>query len=203
MLGKAILEYVQDRLAEHEDRNGTSLGFELSPLQCQELRFEASIYYRRYVAEFVLEEYSTVIRDTAHNLTIFDLCHEYATDPDDRSCLEAFRPYVVMMNARSRAYEALEQDEPTSALAHVNRGTMEIRACYDDLGRSEAAEGSEEMKMLRLLATEIDERIPGGSIIATRRALRHAIEHERFEDAARLRDELDVLHAKQGKKVEE
>ena len=117
-----------------------------------------------------------------------------ASDAEDRNCLEPFRPYVVMMNARGHAYQALEQNEAPSALAHVNRGIMQVKTCYDDLGRTEAAETGEELKMLRLLAADIQERVPCDSLIGTRRALRTAVEQERFEEAARLRDELNRLY---------
>ncbi|MHC4696166.1 MAG: UvrB/UvrC motif-containing protein [Planctomycetota bacterium] len=190
---ESLVEHHRDRLAKHEDRNGATLGFLLSPRECQDLRFEASLYYRRYVAQFVLEEYASVARDTSHNLSIFDLCREYASEAEDRTCLEPFRPYVLMMDARSRACEALAQNEPASALAHVNRGIMNINALYAEQGTPEGAEASEELKLLKTLAGEIGQQVPEDSLLATRKALRAAIEQERFEDAARLRDELAKL----------
>ncbi|UCE61015.1 MAG: UvrB/UvrC motif-containing protein [Phycisphaerales bacterium] len=190
---ESLVEYHRKRLARHEDANGTSLGFVLSPQQCQELRFEASLYYRRYVALFVLEEYTNVAKDTSHNLKIFDLCRDFALEPEDRTCLEPFRPYVLMMDARARAHDAIEQREYASALAHVNRGIMSIKDCYENQGQSEAMENSEELKMLRGLAMEINEQMPQDSLLTARKALRAAIEQERFEEAARLRDEIDKL----------
>jgi hypothetical protein len=190
----SLLEYHRKRLARHEERNGTTAGFSLSPRQCQELRFEASLYYRRYVALFVLEDYADVAQDTRHNLCVFDLCREYARNAEDRACLESFRPYVLTMDARARAHEAMEQNEPASALAHVNRGIMEVNAHFEDRGSPESADASEEMKMLRALASEIDGKIPKDSLISTRKALRTAIEQERYEDAARLRDELAKMY---------
>ncbi|MFQ5590415.1 MAG: UvrB/UvrC motif-containing protein [Phycisphaerae bacterium] len=186
----SLLEYHGKRLAAYEEQNGSTAGFELSPRQCQSLRAEASAYYRRYVAFFVLEEYANVARDTSHNLAIFDLCRDYAAAMEDRSCLEQFRPYVLMMDARARAYYALGQDEPVSALAHVNRGIMSIQAFFSDQGHHDSAELSEELRILRTLAGEIGRQMPEDSLLATRKALRTAIEQERFEDAARLRDEL-------------
>ena len=190
----SLLLFHQKRLANHEERNGTPLGFTVSPQQCQDLRAEASIYYRRFVCHFVLEEYDKVFRDTSHNLAVFDFCRDYGLEADDREALEAYRPYVLMMDARARAHHALAANEPASALAHVNRGMMAIAARYEEQGHPEAAERSDELKILRELGRELNRKVPKDSILVTRKALRDAIEQERFEEAARLRDELDKLY---------
>jgi len=190
---ESLLAYHQHRLTKHMERNGTPLGFTLTRSDCEGLRNEASLYYRRYIAYFVLEEFANVLRDTSHSLSVFELCREYAIEPDDRGVLEEFRAYVLMMHARAAAYLALEEGEPASALAHVNRGILDIRAHFDRLGHSEAAENCEEIKLLRGLASELNGKVPADSILVTRRALRAAIAQERFEEAARLRDELKNL----------
>lgn len=186
----SLLEYYQRRLAKHQERNGTPLGFILSRNDCEALRNEASLYYRRYIALFVLEEFANVVGDTAHSLAIFDLCRDYAFEADDRNSLEEFRPYVLMMRARASAYQALEENEPSSALAHVNRGILDIKAHFERNERPEIANTCEEIKMLRALAAELNGKVPKGSVLLTRKALRDAVEQERFEDAARLRDQL-------------
>lgn len=191
---KSLLDYHRSRINRHEQRNGTPLGCGLSREDCQELRIEASLYYRRYVALFVLEEYAGVTEDTTHSLGVFDLCRDHAIEADDRVWLEEFRPYVLMMQARAQAYQASEENEPASALAHVNRGIMDIRAHLDRYNRPDMEEKSEEIKVLRTMAHELSGKVPKNSLIVTRRALRDAIEQERFEEAAKLRDTLKSLY---------
>ncbi|MGD2111734.1 MAG: UvrB/UvrC motif-containing protein [Phycisphaerae bacterium] len=191
-----LVEYFQQRLHKHQERNGTTLGFGLSRDDCHELRQEASLYYRRYVAFFVLEEYGSVHRDTSHSLLLFDLCRDYALEQEDRLALEEFRPYVLMMDARAQAYQASEDGQIASALAHVNRGIMHVKAHYETFHHPEAIHVSEELKILRALARELGSQVPKDSLIVTRKALRDAIEQERFEDAARLRDELKNRYQK-------
>ena len=186
----SLLEYHREQATEYERRNGTLLGYDLSVDECQELRAETSLYYRRYVAEFVLEEYESVHRDTAHNIAVFDICRDHALEEDDRKCLEQFRPYVFMMDARARAYDALEKGEPASALAHVNRGLMHIRSHFAESGEPEVIDQCEEARVLQTLAAELTPKIPEDSLIVTRKALREAIDSERFEEAAKLRDTL-------------
>lgn len=195
----SLMDYHRVKLGLHESTNGTTLGFSLTQEECQGLRVEASLYYRRYIAFFVLEEYPNVHRDTSHSLAIFDLCRDHALEGDDRVALEEFRPYVLMMDARARAYHAKEEGEVASALAHVNRGIMGIRAHFEQAGRlEEADETSEELSILRTLGTELGERVPEDSVLVTRKALRAAIEQERFEEAARLRDALKTRYQRKG-----
>lgn len=186
----SLLEYQRKRLTKHNERNGSSLRHVLTPGECHALREEASLYYRRYVALFVLEEYPEVVTDTSHNLEIFDLCRDFAAQREDREFLEDFRPYVLMMNARARALDAIEEAEYASALAHVNRGIMQVTAYFADRGHPEARAQSEEVRMLRAIGAEVAQMIPKDSLLVTRRALRAAIENEQFEEAARLRDVL-------------
>lgn len=193
---ESLLDYHNKRLAKHQERNGTVLGFGLSRQEAAALRIEASLYYRRYIGYFVLEEFESVLRDTKHSLAIFDLCREHGTDGEDRVVLEEFRPYVLMMNARAQAYQALEENHAPSALAHVNRGILDIKAQFEQQGAAESADDSEEIKILRALAVEIRGKVPADTVSVARKALRAAIEQERFEEAARLRDELRTLSSK-------
>ena len=195
---ESILAYHRQRLAEHEEQSGPLFGFHLSPEECCQLRSETSLYYRRYVAEFVLEEYAAVYRDTAHNLEVFDLCRDYAVDPEDRTYLEGFRPYVLMMDARARAYAAEQEGEVASGIAHVNRGIMHIKSHFEQRGVPEAIERCEEIRVLQALGAELAQAIPQDTLLVTRKALRDAIEHERFEEAAELRDALKKLEQRKG-----
>lgn len=189
-----LLACHQRRLAQFEERNGTTLGFVLNPQHCAELRLECSIFYRRFVACFVLEEFDAVVRDTSHNLAIFDLCRDFALDPPDRQALESFRPYVMMMNARARAHQALQEHQPESALAHVNRGIMHIRSHFEERGDEAAIEQSEDLRILNTLLAEVRRNIPEDSLAIAQQELRAAIAEERFEEAARIRDVIRQYH---------
>jgi hypothetical protein len=195
---ESLLAYHRKRLAKYEERNGTALGFALSPQECHALQTESSLYYRRFVALFVLEEYDGVAEDTAHSLGVFDLCRDYALEPEDRTCMEPYRAYVLMMDARARAHHAISEGQPASALAHINRGIMNLKAYFEqaeDVDTSDETAERDEIRLLRNLAKEVLKHMPEDSVIVTRRALRAAIEEERFEEAAKLRDALrDLEH---------
>src|SRR3954449_4968329 len=100
---ESLLEYFENKLSDHTRRNGTELGFQIASSDCQSLREEAVMYYHRYLSLFVLEEFPAVVRDTARNLRVLDMCERYAVDEQDRLVLEQYRPYITMMNTRAGA----------------------------------------------------------------------------------------------------
>jgi len=181
------------RLREHVERHETDLGFFLAPEDCRQLREEAALYYQRYLALLVLEDYEGVVRDTSRNLQVVDFCHRYALEESDRLILEQFRPYLIMMNTRAQAHQALNVDQPRKAMAVVDRGLRRIRRYFEEAGRPEAYERSGEVHLLNEFRSKVSRRLPSDPVSQLRRRLVRAVDAERYEDAARLRDEIERL----------
>lgn len=192
---ESLLDYYEEQLAEHKRETGTSDGFHLTSSQCQSLREEAVMYYQRYLSLFVLEDFTGVIRDTARNLRVLDLCGAFADDEQDRLVLEQYRPYIVMMHARARASVHLRENEHAQALKTVATGLAEIKKFFQRLGREEGYAESNEVRVLKRLARDIRKRLPVDPLEQLSRKLRRAIENENYEEAARLRDKMTKLHA--------
>jgi len=190
---ESLLQHHHERLEDYERRNGTDLGFILDTDECREIREEAVQYYHRYLANFVLEDYEAVARDTERNLEVLELCAKYASEDEDRYALEQYHPYILMMNARSKALLALEHRRFRTALAHVNSGLKRIRAFFRAFGEPKAYRVSGEVEVLKNLRKEIMAHVPEDPIHRTQRLLKRALREERYEDAARLRDELETL----------
>jgi len=194
---ESLLEHHENRLADYQRRNGTDLGFEVSPDDSQALRDESVMYYHRYLAEFVLEEFETVERDTARNIRVLDLCRRYAREESDRLVLEQYRPYLVMMNTRAQAHSALRSGSLKTALARVNAGLTTIQNIYaDNLDEGEEAEESTEASILESLRDEIIARLPADPVEKLERDLEKALREERYEDAAHLRDQMSEIQAR-------
>ena len=190
---ESLLEYYLDRLKAHKRRNGTELGFALNPDEIQDIHDEAMQYYQRYLANFVLEDYDAVARDTQRNLRVLDLCLAYATEEEDRYALEPYRPYICMMNSRSRARAAMKKGAYRSALAHINNGLRTINAFFKHYGDQKAFRLSAEVHVLKGLRREVRRHLPIDTIKRAKKQLTRAVDEERYEDAAHLRDELDRL----------
>lgn len=193
----SLLEYQQSRLETYRRRHGKPEGFRVSPNDCEDLRAESVMYYHRYLAEFALEDYAAVERDTLRNLRVLDFCKCHAASEDDRQAMEQFRPYVVMMHARARALRALEEQDFPQAHDAVTGGLRAIRDFLGDAGDA-AAEASAEVAVLEALLEEIEQRRPIDPLTRLEKELRQAVQDERYEEAAAIRDRLDAMR-RQGK----
>jgi hypothetical protein len=190
---ESLLEYHEKKLADHRRRTGSEDGFELSTSECQSLREEAVMYYQRYLSLFVLEEFPGVVRDTARNLKVLDLCNRFAIDDDDRMVLEQYRPYITMMNARAKASIHVKEKRYREALTCIDAGLSIIRDFFERFGRPEAFGHANEVKLLKRLARSIRKKLPVDPMKRLRKRLDRAVREERYEMAARIRDKIAAL----------
>jgi len=190
---ESLLEYFEKQLADHQNRNGTELGFHLNDNQCASLREEAVQYYYRYLSLFVLEEFPGVVRDTERNLRVLDLCGKYADDEQDRLVLEQYRPYIIMMQVRARASILQQDNKHTEALEAVEKGLADIKAFFARFGQEEAYPQCNEVRVLRQFARGIRKKLPVNPMTKLQRKLDMAVKKERYEEAAKIRDKIIEL----------
>lgn len=190
---ESLLDYFEQLRKEHEKRNGTDLGFHLSAEQCQSLRDEAVMYYHRYLSLFVLGEFAGVVRDTTRNLRVLDFCSAYAINEQDRLILEQYRPYIIMMNARSAASIQFKAKQYQEALATIDAGLKNIRRFFARFEQTEAYAQCNEVQVLRKFAKDIRRKLPVDPMRKLQNKLERAIKDERYEDAATYRDQISAL----------
>jgi hypothetical protein len=188
---ESSLDYFEDQLRRHEKRTGATLGFTLDGDQCQELREEAVMYYHRYLSLFILGDFPAVVRDTARNLRVLDLCAEFAADEHDRLVLEQYRPYIIMMNTRATASLEFKDDQYQKALTTVTDGLDRIREFFEKFGQQDAFDKSNEVKILKRFARDIRRKLPIDPLEKLQTKLTKAVKREDYEEAARLRDEIE------------
>jgi len=187
---ESLLEYFEKQLSDHQRRHGTEMGFQLNDSQCASLREEAVQYYYRYLSLFVLEEFPGVVRDTARNLRVLDLCGKYADEEQDRLVLEQYRPYIIMMNSRAQASILQSEGKLSAALKTVEEGLDDIKAFFGRFGQEDAYAHSNEVRVLRQFARRIRKKLPVNPVEKLRRKLEKAVKSERYEEAAKLRDKI-------------
>ncbi len=192
---ESLLEFYEVQLDQHRRINGTDLGFHLTGEQCQSLREEAAMYYHRYLSLFVLEDYSGVVRDTARNLRVLDLCNQFAEDEHDRLILEQYRPYLIMMNVRARASIAYKNKEYKRALEEIRKGLADLRAFFRRFGQQSIYSKSNEVRVLRRFAREIKRKLPVDPMTRLQSQLDKAVQAERYEEAAKIRDQMRAISA--------
>jgi hypothetical protein len=187
---ESLLDYFESQLKDHRTRNGTELGFHLTSSQCQSLREEAVMYYHRYLSLFVLEEFPGVVRDTARNLRVLDLCGKFAVNEQDRLVLEQYRPYITMMHVRARASLLFKEQRYNHAMDAVKEGLASIKEFFARFGQEDAYGHSNEVKVLKKFAREIRRKLPVDPVQKLQTQLERAVKREAYEEAARLRDEI-------------
>jgi hypothetical protein len=190
---ESLLEYYEGQVEKHGSRGGREKGFSLDGEACEELRQEALLYYHRYVLFFELGDYERTIRDTERNTRLFDFVWKYAQNKEDAAALEQYRPYIIRMNASARALKDAQRHN-YSAAARCVRDAMERIANLPDLENSTFLyEKKRSLSVLQGMLKELQGRKPLGRLDILKTELARAVAEERFEDAARLRDEISQL----------
>ncbi len=183
------LQYQMDRAEE------TGADFELSEDDVGELQAEGVQYYHRYLALFQLGDWQSVIRDTKRNLDMFAFVAKYAPDDEASWSVQQFRPYVTMMNTRAKANLAIEKDDVDAAIKLVEKGIASIEKFVKDHNREGEADASE-IKSLSEWLGELRQLKPLTAEEKLNRELERAVEDEKYERAAELRDALRAMQKK-------
>ncbi len=192
---ESLLELHSARRRTFGEAHGDEDDFELTTEECSDLKQEAMQYYYRYLSLFHLGDYAGVIRDTQRNLYAFDLVRAHAEDDNERTSLEQFRPYVLMMNTRAKACLLLEDQEFDRALDKIESGIERIHDFFVEVERSDLADNCREIAFLRDWSERIKNNRPLTSQDRLKQELRVAVEAEDYERAAKLRDEIKELVA--------
>jgi len=167
--------------------------FALDTDRCRALMREGLQYYHRYLAAFHLQRYDLVVRDTERNLRLFAFVVRHATRQRDKLEFDRFRPYVIMMHTRAQAAQVLAHNDYAAALAHIDEGIERIRAFLREYGQSEQEAELFELGFLLRLRREVAEERPVGPLERLQQQLDLAVTLEEFEEAARIRDQIQRL----------
>jgi hypothetical protein len=168
-------------------------GFALGPEDCARLHQEGVQYYHRYLSLFQLEDWTRVIRDTRRNLELFQFVRDYAANEELSWSLEQFTPYVLMMNTRARAMQALKQGHLREAVKRVEEGMRRMEEFFEDFDNTEWKESCAELEFLKMWLAELRGRLPLTPKEKIQKQLADAIAREDYEKAAMFRDQLQTL----------
>jgi hypothetical protein len=195
------LDYYRAQQEAHDQANPDASPFRLEPADCAELLREGVQYYHRYLSFWHLRRFELCARDTKRNLQLFAFVREHARRDQDKLQFDQWRPYVTMMHAKAVATPLVELRQIDSARQVVEHGISEIEqflADYDQMGR---ADQCFELVHLKKWLKELGKRQPTAAemyassdrLAQLRAELDSAIAEERFEEAARIRDEINAV----------
>jgi hypothetical protein len=180
--------------AKARDAHAAGATFSLSTDDCALLMREGLQYYHRYLSAFHLERYDLVERDTERNLRLFSFVARHAARQRDKLDFEQYRPYVQMMHTRARATQALKKGEHRAALKRIDEGIKAIRKFLAEYQQQEKEEDCSELRFLVRWRREVERERPLGALERLEKQLELSVELEDYEQAARIRDQIRLLH---------
>lgn len=186
----SLLDYHEGQVLKRQAEPGP---YALEPSDCEELMREAIQFYHRYVALFHLGRYDLVSRDTERNLRLFDFVRTHATRDRDKYAFDQYRPYVTMMRARARAHQALDRSDHRSAIDVLDQAIGAIQGFFREYDQQDQMNSSQELILLRKLRRDIDRDRRADPVERLDDQLHHAVAREDYEEAARIRDQLQRL----------
>jgi hypothetical protein len=204
------LDVYRSRQKEQDTAHPDGAPFLLEAEDCERLLREGIQYYHRYLSFWHLKRYELCARDTSRNLRLFKFVREHARREQDKRQFDQWRPYVTMMHTRAVATPLLEMNDHVAAVKAIDAGIAGIRTFLEEYQQTERADQCAELTHLVRWREEIVAEAPQSPTAENPDAerpsfeppdlqaqleaeLRAAIDGERFEDAARLRDELRRL----------
>ena len=193
------LEYYQRRQKAHDEANPDGAPLLLTSEDCARLLREGIQYYHRYISFWHLERYELCARDTNRNLRLFAFVRDHAQHNKDKLMFDQWRPYVTMMHARAVATPLAELHDYEAAIGVIDAGIAGIRQFLAEYNQLENADSCVELAQLMRLRDQLASKGPGRfapepppqhPLERLNEELEVAINEERFEEAARLRDQI-------------
>jgi hypothetical protein len=186
-----------DYLVEQTFQNGER--FTLSEEQCGEVDREFVQYYHRRTCWLALREFRRAVDDADHTLALMDLTKKHSDDESWTLSHEQYRPFVLFHRTQAKALAELEDHGPETAIDAINDGLERMYKVFVEYDAEEHFEEDELVEKLREMRESLRNHYEVGPTLNER--LASAIAEERYEEAARLKDELEKRHSTRKKSV--
>ncbi len=167
--------------------------FALDHRDCANLMREGLQYYHRYLSAFHLQKYDLVSRDTERNLRLFAFVVQHAPRQRDKIEFDRYRPYVLVMRARAIGLEALARGDFARALREIDEGISRIRVFLREYHQEDHETDCAELTFLVRWRREVEQERPTDPVERIQQQLELAVSLEDYEEAARLRDQIQQL----------
>jgi len=118
-------DYYFSKLEKYEEENGSRDGFELTEEEWDTLFEESFHRYTRYLLFAGIKRWQDVRRDTDINLSVTNLAREFAPSEIAWRSYQ-YKGYMIMMNSIAKAELSLQEDDPNTALQHIDMGIQQI-----------------------------------------------------------------------------
>ncbi len=185
----SVVEFVEAQLSQAVSERGDDSTFEIDHEAAVSLQNEGVLFYYRYLLLFQLNDFERVARDTAHNLRLCSLLERYCPREADRNAVLQFKPYILRMNAVSRAMLSIQNQAKEVAEGIVRQAIRHIEELVDIDTPAFRFEKARSVTYLQSALTQIEKQ-PVDQRERLKLELDEAVENEEYEKAAELRDQL-------------
>jgi hypothetical protein len=163
--------------------------YQLTAKTCTALRNEIAAARERLAYLYAIEDYAGVVATARRCRASLRFYEEYATGEDRESPCRDLAS-VVLMQTRAAVLLALQEEELIEAHYHVERGLQDLLNIFTNRQALRAYDRNKSVRSLERLRRELVERLIPTPRASLRNALHVAIRDERYEEAAKLRDQL-------------
>lgn len=187
-----VLDEIEGRLMKHQEKYDTDEGFKISHDEFVMLQNEGIMFYYRYLHLFQVGDYERTIRDTEHNLKICELAEKYCEKDDDPMVILQYRPYILRMNAISKAMISLHKNLKAMAQQILESAINSINEIPEIDSPTFQFEKARSLNYLKAALNQVKEK-EEGPVDKLRKELEEAVAEEDYERAAQLRDRINDL----------
>ena len=156
---------------------------------------EGILFYYRYLRLFQIGDYKRTARDTDHSMQLCDLVEKHCEEADDKNMLLQYKPYILRMNAISKAMMFLHQHLKAAAKEILEGAIENIRSLPDVDTPSFQFERIRSLDYLESALKQVHEK-KADPTESLKKELERAIEDEDYERAAELRDKIGEISQK-------
>jgi len=178
---ETYLDYLQGVLLIDPDRK-------LSEGECGEVDREFMQFYHRRICWLRLQYYQRAVMDADHTLRLMDVSDKMSPDEEWTGTHEQYRPFVLFHRTQAAALAQLDETSAEVAVEEINSGLATIRTFFNKHEAEEHFEDDELVVRLVELRESLRNEYSVGKTLLER--LTEAVEQERYELAAELRDQL-------------
>lgn len=188
----SVVDHLEAEISVHVAENADDSGFRIDHVAAGALQNEGVLFYYRYLLLFQLNDFERVARDTAHNLRLCSLLERYCESETDRNAVLQFKPYILRMNAISRAMLSIQNEIKDVAESIVRQAIRQIEELADIDSPTFRFEKARSVTYLESALRQINKQ-PLNRKDELKLKLEEAVENEEYERAATLRDQLRNL----------
>ncbi len=187
---ESVLEELLDRIGDRDPAQEAP--FCISDEDLELLQYEGIIYYYRYLLLFQIGEFGRTARDTEHNMKICEIVDKFAHNDSNKNELLQYRPYILRMNAVSKAMVSLRQQMRSEAETILESAIQDIEEMAEVATESFTMERTRSLTYLKDVLRQVRED-KSSPVDKLNEELKQAVEEENYERAAHLRDQIREL----------